>query len=199
MDSPASSNRKRWRIGVPQMCGTCKQLRDFDDFHEAGRGAAGTRRAECKFCRNPKMAKYAYDKVWAKGPCYFCDKPIVYLSYCADHWHQYRHEHLESLPEFQMMRKYVGYVANYFNISSTLILYTPSRKAPIVHIRMVAMLVIRHLTNAQCEKLAMLFSRNISNVVRTLQKAQKFYIQYPEFAEDVDGVLALMRKDGIIQ
>jgi len=198
MDSPASS-RKNWRIGVPQTCNTCGELKDYDDFHQTGKGPNGTRKTECKACRNKKMARYAQARVWANGPCYFCDKSGIYRGYCQDHWQQYRPTYLEDMADLRMMVKYMGYVAQYFGVSTNLLLHGDSRKHVAIHMRMVGLMVIKHLTNTPLDRLALLISRDRANVCRLLQKANKFYGTYPEFAEDVDGVLSLMRKDGIIQ
>jgi hypothetical protein len=198
MDSPASS-RRNWKFGVPQTCKTCGELKDYEDFHQSGKGPFGARKTECKPCRNKKAAKYAQDRVWANGPCYFCDSAGIYRGYCQDHWQQYRPTYLEEMPDLRMMVKYMGYVAQYFNVSTNMLLYGDSKKHPAVHMRMVALHLIKHLTNAPLDRLGLLVSRDRANVCRMLQKANKFYIMYPEFAEDVDGILDLMRKDGIIQ
>lgn len=198
--SDKPKTRNKWQIGVPQVCKTCGELRDYEDFHAAGKtGQSGTRRTECKHCRNPKVARYAYERVWSKEPCYFCDKPGIYMSYCSEHWQQYRHDQIKDAPEFQQYLRYTEYTAKYFGMNAHAILYSTSHKAMMVHIRMVAMIVIRHVAKAKLDKLAILFGRNLSNIVRTVQRGNRFYVQFPEFKEDVDGVLALMREDGIIE
>lgn len=196
MDSEPSSkpSRKSWRIGVPQVCTTCGIERDYEDFHAVG--TKGTRRTECRHCRNPKMARYMRDKQWGKGNCHFCERPVVFQNYCADHWQQYRYDHIETDPTYLRYLKIVKYVAQFFGIPVTSIIYNDSHRPKDVHVRLVAFMVIKHLTNAPVDKLAPVFSKNVSNIIRGLQRARKFYTLYPEFAEDVDGVLLLMKENG---
>jgi len=194
MDSPASSPRKA-RQGR-KVCKKCQRELELTEFYRAGNNSY-TVRSVCKECH----AKRVYDDSTAKRlmaePCYFCDKPPVYLTYCADHWQQYREEHLKAHPEFAKYLQIVSGVAEYFDVSAALLLYGTSQRAPYVHMRTVAMLVLKNLTNLPHEKMAVLFTKNISNSIRGVQRGERLYALYPDFAADVDGVLRHLTQRGL--
>lgn len=196
---PSDSTRNKWTPGQPHVCRTCGELREYHEFHASGNGASlKSRKTECVYCRRPKVAAYMRAKAEQAGPCYFCDEPAVYLSYCSKHWHQHRETHIDSHPEFRRYMEYITYVSRYFNVPTSIIVYSTSRLPMYIHVRMVAIMVVKTLTNASCLKMSALFTRNISTIIRNLQSAKKFYKKYPEFAEDVDGVMALLQADGLI-
>ena len=203
MNSKASvhsePNRKKWLPDQPNVCRTCGELREYHEFHASGNGAKlKSRKTECVYCRRPKIAAYMRAKAEQAGPCYFCEEPAVYLSYCAKHWNQHRETHIDSHPEFRRYMEYISYVSRFFDVPSSIIIYGTSRLPMHIHVRMVAIMVVKTLTNASCLKLSALFTRNISTIIRNLQRAKRFYNKYPEFAEDVDGVMALLHADGLI-
>lgn len=194
MDSPASS-RNKWTRGETFVCTKCQQAKPYHDFHSAGNNNQ-TRRAVCRACRNAESS--ARMRIKRAEPCFFCDKPAIYQKYCEDHWQKYREEHLDSQPDFVRLMMIVRYAARYFDIAPSLLLYSISRRQHFVHMRMVTMVVIRHLTNTSCDKLSMLFSKNISTVIRGLQKAESYYRMYEDFRKDVDGIIELLRENGQI-
>lgn len=192
----SSRTNTKWRPGNVYTCQKCGQEKDYEDFHVASAASnprRQTRRRVCKVCRNAQMAEYMRVRRMPQAACYFCDQPAVFLTYCSTHWQQHRKELLSSHPDFAYYYGIVELVADYFSVPSTVILFGTSHRQPMMHMRVVAMLVLRHLTNLTCEKLAILFSKNVSNAVRGLQRGEKFYALYEEFREDVDGVIKHVR------
>jgi len=129
--------------------------------------------------------------------CFFCGEPAVHLTYCAHHWQQHRTNIVEDHPELSWYVTIVKEIAHFFRIPASDILYLESQKDEHLHRRLVAVAVLRHLTNVSCEKLGILLSRNIANAIRAVKRANALYNTHPEFAADVDAVLRHLKYKGV--
>lgn len=178
-----------------QVCTTCNQEKPAKDFHRN----CGRLRNECAECRRPAIAQYARDHHPSQTPCYFCGEPSAYLNYCRKHWHQYRDQHINSHPDFAKFFQIVQELCYHFNISVNEILYSPSQRNALTHYRMVSLFILKNLTQVKYEKLAVMFTRNTSSVIRLVHKATRFYSLYPEFAAEVSAAVNHLESTGFLR
>lgn len=176
-----------------KVCVKCGEEKPAEDFHRN----SGRLRPECGDCRRPVLAQYMRDRHPSQTPCYFCGQPSAYLNYCRKHWHQHRDNHINSHPDFAKFFQMVQALCYHFNISTNDLLFSPSQSNLMMHYRMITLLILKNLTSAPYEKLAVLFTRNQSSVSRLVGKATRFYALYPQFESEVSAAVAHLQEVGL--
>lgn len=175
-----------------KVCTQCGAEKPASEFHRN----CGRLRNECAECRRPSIAQYARDHHPSLTPCYFCGEPSSYLNYCRKHWHQYRDEHINSHPDFAKFFQMIQELCHHFGITPNELLFSASQRNELTHYRMITLFIIKNLTQVKYEKLAVMFTRNTSSVIRLVHKATRFYALYPQFQTEVSAAVAHLQATG---